>query len=93
MTIALEAVSPSKFRFQTAHWLVLLLAMIALAQVGYQVRIGLDPTDAGPFETVLARTVAGHFEANAGPSRFYGPFDGSYPAVLMHAPLYYRLVA
>ena len=93
MTISLQAIEPSLHRLQATRWLSWLLAGIAFVQVAYLVKIGLDPTDVGPFETVLARTVAGHFEANAGPGRFYGPFDGSYPAVLMHAPLYYRLVA
>jgi hypothetical protein len=87
------AIDPPTLRHARASVLVLLIGTLAMVQVAYQVRIGLDRTDAGPFETVLARAVAGHFEQAAGPGRFYGPFDGSYPAVLMHAPLYYRLVA
>jgi hypothetical protein len=73
-----------------------LLALLALAvaiQVGYYVFIGVQSGDVGPFETVLARAVAGHFEPGAGPGRFYGPYDGGYPSVVMHAPFYYRLVA
>ena len=73
--------------------LIAALAIVAIAHLGYQFRLGAEPADAGPFETVLARAVAGHFEPGAGPGRFYGPFGGDYPSVLMHAPLYYRLVA
>lgn len=72
---------------------VLAVAAAAAIQVGYHAAIGLGADDVGPFETVLARAVAGHFEAGVGPGRFYGPFDGAYPSVLMHAPLYYRLAA
>lgn len=69
------------------------LAFTAIVHLGYHLGIGLDRTDVGPFETVLAQAVAGHFEPGVGPGRFYGPFSGSYPSVLIHAPLYYRLVA
>lgn len=70
-----------------------LLAFAAVVHLGYQLTIGLEPTDVGPFETVLARAVAGHFDGDVGPSGFYGPFSGENPSVLIHAPLYYRLVA
>jgi hypothetical protein len=70
-----------------------LLAFAAIVHLGYQLAIGLDPTDVGPFETVLAQAVAGHFEPGVGPGGFYGPFEGENHSVLMHAPLYYRLVA
>ncbi len=70
-----------------------LLAFTAIVHLGYHLRIGLDPTDVGPFETVLASAVAGHFEPGVGPAHFYGPFSGANPSVLIHAPLYYRLVA
>ena len=79
--------------FRPKQALLCFLGLLATLQVGYQLYLGVQETDVGPFETVLARTVAGHFETTAGPARFYGPFDGTYPAVLMHAPLYYRLVA
>lgn len=71
----------------------LFLGGAALVQVGYHVAIAAETNDVGPFETVLAHAVAAHFDSSAGASRFYGPYDGEHPSVLMHAPLYYRLVA
>ena len=70
-----------------------LLAIAASLQLGYQLYLGSDANDVGPFETVLAQAIAGHFESGAGPARLYGPFGGDHPSVLMHAPLYYRAVA
>ncbi len=67
-----------------------LLVFTVLVHLGYQVRIGLSPQDVGPFETILAKAVAGQIEH--GPGAFYGPFEGSQHSVLMHAPFYYRLV-
>lgn len=70
-----------------------LLAFAAIVHLGFQLGLGLDPTDVGPFETVLARAVAGHFDGEVGPAGFYGPFSGVNPSVLIHAPLYYRMTA
>jgi hypothetical protein len=73
--------------------LALLLGLIAIVQFGYHAGLGMAVRDVAPYETVLAQAVAGHFDPDAGPERFYGPFDGSHPSVLIHAPFYYRLVA
>ncbi len=84
---------PSPPRRPFARAILGLLAFAAVVHLGYQLAIGLEPSDVGPFETVLARAVAGHFDRDVGPSGFYGPFSGDNPSVLIHAPLYYRLVA
>ena len=85
--------TPTPDRPRLARSLAGLLAFSAIAYFGYALGLGLAPADAGPFETVLARAVAGHFDPAIGPGRFYGPFSGANPSVLMHAPLYYRAVA
>lgn len=84
---------PSPPRQPFARATLGLLAFAAIVHLGYQIVVGLDRTDVGPFETVLARAVAGHFDQGVGPSGFYGPFGGENPSVLIHAPLYYRMVA
>ena len=85
--------APRLLRPRLARPILGLLAFAAIAYFGYAIGLGLSPGDAGPFETVLARAVAGHFDPEIGPGRFYGPFSGANPSVLMHAPLYYRAVA
>lgn len=66
-----------------------LLAVAVLVYQGPHLRVALEPEDTNHLETPLARAVAGQLEA--GPGGLYGPYSGSRPEVLIHAPLYYRL--
>ena len=66
-----------------------LLGAAAACYFGHQVACGLDRTDSGYLETPLTCSLAGQLVA--GPGVLYGPFSGTNPTVLIHAPLYYRL--
>lgn len=78
----------------TRGWapIAILLSAAAAVHLGYQwCIVGLDPHDAGQYETVLAAATAGQLRHGFG--AIYGPYTGENPSVLMHAPSYYRLVA
>ncbi|GIW88586.1 MAG: hypothetical protein KatS3mg108_2910 [Isosphaeraceae bacterium] len=75
------------------RWVPAVVATTAAIHLAYALELAFRAEDVGPFETVLARAVASHFEPGVGPGRFYGPYGADHPSVLMHAPLYYRLTA
>ena len=70
--------------------LVVPILLAALAYQGYHAWIAFDSDDTNHLETPLAMAAARQLAD--GPSTLYGPFSGSDPLVLIHAPLYYRLV-
>src|SRR4051812_49291063 len=72
-------------------WITGMLAASAAAYLGYHLAIGLGADDTNHLETPLALAVARQLDD--GPGSLYGPFSGSNPLVLIHAPLYYRLAA
>ncbi|MDB5350413.1 MAG: hypothetical protein JWN86_1660 [Planctomycetota bacterium] len=61
----------------------------AVVYLGYHAWIAFDADDTNHLETPLALAVAR--QLHDGPSTLYGPFSGTDPLVLIHAPLYYRL--
>ena len=72
-------------------WLTAVLALSALAAVGYRLSIALGIEDTDKLESVLLLPVARQLVE--GPAGLYGPFGRDNPLVLIHAPLYYRLAA
>ncbi|HWE36009.1 MAG TPA: glycosyltransferase family 39 protein [Isosphaeraceae bacterium] len=73
-----------------AIWAItLLLGAAAATYQGYHLTIALDADDTNHLETPLLLAVAR--QATEGPGTLYGPYSGSSPLVLIHAPLYYRL--
>ncbi len=82
--------APSRPRLDRLALLVL-LSLAALIYQGYQGWIALGLDDTNHLETPLALATARQFKD--GPSTLYGPFSGTHPEVLIHAPLYYRLAA
>jgi hypothetical protein len=71
-------------------WTSAFLALGAGALVPW-VAMAFQPQDIEAVESPLLLAVA--HEVEAGPHSLYGPYDGRYPLVLIHAPLYYRLAA
>lgn len=67
------------------------LGAAAMLYLGYQLWLAFDPDDTGRMETTLVLSVVGQLRRGFG--SLYGPFDGSNPLVIIHAPLYYRLAA
>ena len=67
------------------------LATAALLYLGYHAAIAFGLDDTNHLETTLAMVVAR--QLRDGPSTLYGPFSGTQPLALIHAPLYYRLAA
>src|SRR5207249_2982725 len=67
---------------------VLLLAA-TLGYQGFQAFWAFEPDDTNHLETPLIAATARQLVD--GPSTLYGPYSGSDPLVLIHAPLYYRL--
>jgi hypothetical protein len=65
------------------------LLAATLAYQGYQAFLAFDLDDTNHLETPLLLATAR--QLTDGPSTLYGPFSGSDPLVLIHAPLYYRL--
>src|SRR5436309_10299733 len=74
-----------------ARLLSALLGTAAALHLGYLLTLAFDPDDAGRLETTLVLSVSGQLDRGFG--TLYGPYSGSNPLVLMHAPLYYRLAA
>jgi hypothetical protein len=75
-----------------AIWgIILILGSAAAIYQGYHLTIALDADDTNHLETPLMLAVAR--QVSAGPGGLYGPFSGTSPLVLIHAPLYYRLAA
>jgi hypothetical protein len=65
------------------------LALAAIAWVGFDISLGLDADDSENLETT--RVLAAARQWTEGPHTLYGPYSASNPAVLIQAPLYYRL--
>ena len=73
-------------------WIITLsLAAGAIAYQGHHAWLAFDPDDTNHLETPLLLATARQLAD--GPATLYGPFSGSDPLVLIHAPLYYRLSA
>jgi hypothetical protein len=73
-------------------WLIwILVAASAFTYVCHELIKGLALADSGYLETPLVLALAG--QLRDGFHTLYGPFTASRPLVLIHAPLYYRLVA
>ena len=66
--------------------MVLVLAVVV--HVGFRISLGLGQEDVDRYESPLMLSV--RRQLVAGPWELYGPFGGSNPLVLIHAPLYYR---
>jgi hypothetical protein len=69
----------------------LLLGAAAIASVGFHSTLALGRADVDRYESPLMLSVGRQLAA--GPRGLYGPFGGSNPLVLIHAPLYYRAAA
>ena len=72
----------------TSAWITVVLAVSAAATVGYWSVRAVGEADTEAMESPLMLSVARQLVA--GPWELYGPFGGSNPLVLIHAPLYYR---
>ena len=72
-------------------WITAILAASAAATIGYWSVMAFGEGDTEAMESPLMLSVARQLVA--GPWELYGPFDGSNPLVLIHAPLYYRAAA
>ncbi len=59
--------------------------------LGFRLTLALGSEDFDRYESPLMMSVARQLVA--GPRELYGPFGGSNPLVLIHAPLYYRAAA
>ena len=79
---------PSKHVFVPILASLLILAVLVFQ--GYQAWIAFDRDDTNHLETPLLLATAR--QLLDGPSTLYGPFSGTHPLVLIHAPLYYRVV-
>ena len=73
-----------------AVWISVVLAMGACAIVPWA-GMAFQAQDIEALESPLLLAVAHQIES--GPRGLYGPYNGQYPLVLIHAPLYYRLAA
>lgn len=96
MTDALEPteVGPTKVsRIGSITALVVTCALLTgvLVYQGHHAIIAFDRDDTNHLETPLLLATAR--QLSDGPSSLYGPFSGSDPLVLIHAPLYYRISA
>jgi hypothetical protein len=80
----------SLYRYALVWAIWVLIAASAALYVGHELSNGLGRADSGYLETPLALALAGQLRDGFG--TLYGPFTGSRPLVLIHAPLYYRLV-
>ena len=73
-------------------WVTAFLAVSAAATIGYWTVRAFGEEDTEAMESPLILSVARQFEVYR-PWELYGPFSGSNPLVLIHAPLYYRAAA
>jgi hypothetical protein len=71
-------------------WITGVMALGAGAVIPW-IAMALHQGDIETLESPLLFSVARQLES--GPRGLYGPYDGTYPLVLIHAPLYYRLAA
>jgi hypothetical protein len=72
-------------------WITVVLVVSAALTVGFWLVRGIGEEDTEALESPLMLSVARQLVA--GPGELYGPFGGSNPLVLIHAPLYYRAAA
>jgi hypothetical protein len=73
-----------------AVWISIVLVLGATAPLAWAA-MAFQPQDIEAIESPLVLVVARQIES--GPRGLYGPYDGRYPLVLIHAPLYYRLAS
>jgi Dolichyl-phosphate-mannose-protein mannosyltransferase len=76
---------------KTSAWITAILLAAAAVAVLFGVSLAVSPEDNERFESVLILSVARQLVR--GPWELYGPFGGSNPLVIIHAPLYYHLAA
>jgi hypothetical protein len=76
----------------TSRWpsvgITSILAASACIFLGFRIVLALGGEDVDKYESPLMLSVARQLVT--GPWELYGPFGGSNPLVLIHAPLYYR---
>src|SRR5262245_46903433 len=72
-------------------WVTVVLAVSAAITLGFWLLRAVGDEDTEALESPLMLSVAR--QLGAGPGELYGPFGGSNPLVLIHAPLYYRAAA
>jgi hypothetical protein len=72
-------------------WVSVVLAVSAALTLGFWLVRAVGAEDNEALESPLMLSVAR--QLLAGPGGLYGPFGGSNPLVLIHAPLYYRTAA
>ena len=72
-------------------WMTILPMISAAIMVGFWLMHAAGPEDTEALESPLILSVAR--QLIVGPGELYGPFGGTNPLVLIHAPLYYRLSA
>lgn len=65
------------------------IAITAVIAIGYWSVRSLSAADTEAMESPLMMAVAR--QLTAGPRELYGPYSGTNPLVLIHAPLYYRV--
>jgi hypothetical protein len=70
-------------------WSTAIVATAAFAYLGFDLVLALGRADVDRYESPLMLSVARQLVT--GPWELYGPFGGSNPLVLIHAPLYYRV--
>lgn len=85
----MEELQQSRLASFAAVVLMILAAIAAGIYLGYHVAIAFGPDDTNHLETTMAMIVGR--EVETGPEGLYGPFSGSNPLVLIHAPFYYRI--
>jgi hypothetical protein len=76
---------------RVSAWITVVLGVSAALTLGYWLVQGIGAEDTEALESPLMLSVARQLVAGAG--ELYGPFGGSNPLVLIHAPLYYRAAA
>ena len=72
-------------------WITAVLIASALTFLGVHLALAIGRDDVDKYESPLMLSVAR--QLLVGPWELYGPFSGSNPLVLIHAPLYYRAAA
>jgi Dolichyl-phosphate-mannose-protein mannosyltransferase len=76
---------------KTSAWVTAVLVAAAVVAVLFGASLAVSPEDNERLESVLILPVA--HQLLRGPWELYGPFGGSNPLVIIHAPLYYHLAA
>ena len=76
---------------KAAAWVTAILGISAAAAVIYGCSLAVRALDTEQMESPLILSIARQLVR--GPRELYGPFGGSNPLVIIHAPLYYRVAA